>query len=436
MDIRRITAGTLALLLLGLAVTAAPRRADPKFAKDVEFALDELKKECGHFFREKDIDWKEVEREFAKAVRDVESPEDEWVLLCRLVARLKDGHAGVRVLPPAGKLEWKGPNWGDDRGPGMFWCGVDGKIYVKNAFSPAADSGVEPGMQIVEVDDEPVEKWIEAKTAERADFQGYSTPQQAFYATCHWGLGGDPGTTMKLTLRELDGKRKKATITRRRASTVPVGPAFAPKELKSIGRQSYGKTEKGFGYIHLRDVPGELPEQLDTMLAELADVPGLILDFRANGGGGCDHDAVLARFVPEGKKLMRAKASPIESAGPHPYGGPIVVIVDAGVRSAGETASGMFKEDGRAWMIGESATAGMSSQKKTIELPSGLFALYVSVASNKGRFNGGKGIEGIGVPPDEVVEYDPADLAKGVDTQIRRAEEILAGKPPMEPRFR
>jgi len=34
-----------------------------------------------------------------------------------------------------------------------------------------------------------------------------------------------------------------------------------------------------------------------------------------------------------------------------------------GVRSAGETGSGIFKEDGRAYMIGESATAGMSTRR-------------------------------------------------------------------------
>jgi C-terminal processing protease CtpA/Prc len=117
------------------------------------------------------------------------------------------------------------------------------------------------------------------------------------------------------------------------------------------------------------------------------------------------------------------------SAGPKPYGGPVVVIIDAGVRSAGETASGMFKEDGRAYTIGESPTAGMSSGKTTINLPSGLFSLYVSVSSNMGRFNKGKGIEGIGVPPHDVVEYDPKDLAAGIDTLTRRAEELLKKYP-------
>ncbi len=104
----------------------------------------------------------------------------------------------------------------------------------------------------------------------------------------------------------------------------------------------------------------------------------------------------------------------------------MVVIVDAGTRSAGETVSGMFKEDGRAFMIGPQATAGMSSSKRTIALPSKKFSLYVSVHSNRARFNGGKGIEGIGVPPHEFVDYDPEELAEGVDTMVRRAEELLA----------
>jgi C-terminal processing protease CtpA/Prc len=110
--------------------------------------------------------------------------------------------------------------------------------------------------------------------------------------------------------------------------------------------------------------------------------------------------------------------------------------VDAGARSAGETGSGIFKEDGRAYMIGESATAGMSSQKEEIELPSGLFRLYVSVGSNKGRFNGGRGIEGIGVIPHEIVEYDPKDLQAGIDTLIARAEALLAKFPQKDVPYR
>jgi carboxyl-terminal processing protease len=120
------------------------------------------------------------------------------------------------------------------------------------------------------------------------------------------------------------------------------------------------------------------------MLAEVATAPGLILDMCANGGGGCDHAAVFGRFVPEGSVWRQ-----YPSAGAHPFAGPTVVIVDPGVRSAGETVAGQFKEDGRAYMIGEGPTAGMSSLKAVLGMPSGLFSVRFSVTSNKSRFNRG-----------------------------------------------
>ena len=41
-----------------------------------------------------------------------------------------------------------------------------------------------------------------------------------------------------------------------------------------------------------------------------------------------------------------------------------------GLQPYAETIAGDFKEDGRAYMIGDSPTAGMSSQKETVEVPS------------------------------------------------------------------
>jgi C-terminal processing protease CtpA/Prc len=227
---------------------------------------------------------------------------------------------------------------------------------------------------------------------------------------------------MRLELVDSDGAEKSVEITRNGGPNyAPFGPIFPPKALKAFDRNACGKTGSGFGYIHLRKIPGDLETQLDRMLAEIGDVPGLILDMRGNGGGGCDHEAVFGRFLPAGGHWRQ-----YVSKGPNPFGGPMVVILDAGVASAGETVGGMFKEDGRAYAIGDSATAGMSSSKQTLALPSGLFSAYFAVHSNKARFNAGRGIEGIGIPPNEIVPYDPKDLAAGVETQIRRAEELLS----------
>ena len=74
----------------------------------------------------------------------------------------------------------------------------------------------------------------------------------------------------------------------------------------------------------------------------------------------------------------------------------------------------------------------MSSQKTTIELPSKKFSLYVSTHSNKRLFNQGRGIEGIGVVPHEIVEYDPEDLVEKRDTLIRRSVELLKDFPEKE----
>jgi carboxyl-terminal processing protease len=415
------------LLAVLVGLLAAPTRAPAQrgvYVKDIRFALDALEKECGHFFRLKDIDWRRVRKQFLSEARKVKSDTDHWVLLVRLMARLEDGHAHVEKRPKTEGLRW--PE-GEERrvGPGMFWCRIGGKIHVKNSWSAAADSGIRPGMEVVKVNGEPVDRWLDARVAELSDLRGYSTPHQAFFVACTWGLADKRGTRMKLELNDLEGRRHRKTITYRNASAVRQGPAFLPCEVKSVGDKDleYGKLASGRGYIHLRRCPTNLPALMDEALGGLGDVPGLILDFRGNSGGGFDHDAFMGRFVPAGKTISFGRR--YRSAGPRPYGGPIVVIVDATVVSAGETASGIFKEDGRAYMIGESPTAGMSSQKKTIELPSGLFGLYVSVRSNKERFNKGRGIEGIGVIPHEIVEFDPKDLAAGKDTLILRAEALL-----------
>jgi carboxyl-terminal processing protease len=415
--------------LLTVPALAVPTQ-DVDYAADVEFALDALEQNCGHFFELKDIDWKKVRKTFSKEAKDVTSHQEHLVLLVRLLARLEDGHAQVRPTEATQGIRWPDDGKGPLNGPGMFWCRVGKKVYVKNAWNAAEEVGIEPGWEVLKVDGEKPDKWLAARVAELSDTISFSTDQQAEFYARHWGLAQPMGTRMKLEFKDERGKKRKKTITYGKCKPVPWGPAFYPEGTvfgKDVHHARFSEDLGAWGYIQVRRCKGNLPEQIDAALEALGDVPGLILDFRGNSGGGFDHDAVLGRFVPKGHQLRFAKRIP--SAGPKPYGGPVVVIVDATARSAGETGSGMFKEDGRAYMIGESATAGMSSSKRTLDLPSGLFQLYVSVASNKGRFNQGRGIEGLGVIPHELVQFDPEDLAQGVDTLIRVARERLAKFP-------
>lgn len=421
------------LLLAGLVAALAARPAaakDEPYAADAAFLLEQLPKTAKALLAAKGIDWVKATKELKAEAKKLDSDAAFVRWTERVLARLKDGHAGiVKLSPPlqaAAKAAWEaeanGRRW---TGPRVHVATAAKKVLVVEAFGPAAEQGVKIGMEVLEIDGTPALAWLERRADELSDREGFGTRHAALHAAGHWGLAGWEGTAVEFTLHDGRDKRQVRIVRQGGPNFAPAGPAVPPAGLASVGRQSYGRTQAGLGYVHLRDVPENLPAQLDEMLSALGDVPGLILDMRANGGGGCDHEAVFGRFLAAGTRWRQ-----YEGQGRRPFAGPLVVIVDAGVRSTGETVAGGFKEDGRAYMIGPEPTAGMSSQKEELEVPSKRLTVRVSVASNKGRFNGGKGIEGLGVPPHAIVPYSAADLRAGIDTLLARAQDLLvAGFP-------
>ncbi len=412
---RFLTLGASAALFPDNASADAGGKA---YAEDIDFLLAEFEKQAGHFFTLKKIDWPAVTGEFREAVKGVASDVSHLKLCQRLTARLKDGHAGIVQSKITLPDESKGRRW---TGPRVHLITVGDEVFVRLAFKDAEAAGLKSGQKVTAIDGVPARQWLNQKTAKMRDTEGYSTDHQALYAACHWGLADWEGTPISFSVMTADGTEKTITRTRNGGPNfAPVGPIFPPEGLKQIGRQSYGKTKGGCAYIHLRDVPGDLEKQLDTMLAEIGQASGLILDVRANGGGGCDHAAVFGRFVPKGEFYDR-----YEGAGEHPWTGNMTVLIDAGVRSAGETVAGMFKETRRAHTLGDTPTAGMSSSKTNLAVPSGLMTIRISVQSNMGRYNKGLGIEGLGIPPHQTVPCKPEDLAAGKDTLITTAETLL-----------
>ncbi|MFQ5507335.1 MAG: hypothetical protein ACE5F1_21425, partial [Planctomycetota bacterium] len=160
--------GTLApLLALLISATLAPLQSPRLYEKDLRYALGELEKRCGRFFELKGIDWRKVSREFRAEARSVKTPSDHLVLLTRLLARLRDGHAALRPLEKGRGVAW--PDRVERTGPGMFWCRSGKRILIKNSWSSARASGVEPGMVVLQVDGKPAQEWLESRSQELRD---------------------------------------------------------------------------------------------------------------------------------------------------------------------------------------------------------------------------------------------------------------------------
>lgn len=398
---------------------AVDAKGDERYVADVDFLLAQFGSQAAALLKVKGIDWNHVKTEFQAKAAETTSDVEHLQLVARLVGRLHDGHAGII------KSKIKLPDESNGRrftGPRVALLALKDRVLIRAAFKDAAAAGLHAGQQVTRIDGIPAMEWLAARVQTMRDRgDGFSTPQMALYFACHNGLADYEGTRITFEVTDSDGTARSIRRTRNGGPNfAPIGPLFPPANLTALGRQSYGKTSDGFGYIHLRDVPGNLPQQIEQIRNSLGDVPGLVLDLRANGGGGCDHEAVFAQFLEKNQAWRGYRGT--DAGG---YSGPIVIIVDAGVRSAGETIAGMFKEDGRAYMIGESATAGTSSQKAEVTTPSGLFTIRFSISSNKGRFNDGRGIEGIGVMPHEIVEPAADDLLHDRDTLIERAVRLL-----------
>jgi hypothetical protein len=408
------------------------RLANP-CTQDIRFARAELRSRCAELIASKNIAWDQETAEFEGLSQASTGEQEHHDLLCRLLARLRDGHAEVQLRATTRAVRPLDDVGEGRTGPGMFWCRIGGRIHVKQSWFAARDAGIEPGMEVLEVDGVEASAWIDRRIAELAAWRGFGTPQHAFFYACHCGLVDREGAIRELLLRAPSGEAKRLAVRYQRASPYPWGPAFFPGRVARLKTLHFGRTGRGFGYIHLFSCSRATLSELDQALEEIAGVQGLVLDLRGNPGGFFQQESFLGRFVPAGQVLEGPRLFP--SAGARPFGGAVVAIASATTRSAAEVLCGALKESGRAYVLGESATAGMSSHKHVIELPSGLFALRVSTRTREPLFSGGRGIEGVGIEPDELCEFNPADLARRSDTLIHRAEDLLVSHRLGQPRF-
>ncbi len=199
-------------------------------------------------------------------------------------------------------------------------------------------------------------------------------------------IRGKKGTEVRLTVKKPDGRIIVVPIVR---DVVIMEDAYAKSAL--ITNQ---KTGKKYGYINLpsfyHDFKTNSHNAADDVRSELnklnaANVNGVILDLRNNGGGSLEDAVKMAGlFIKEGPIVqVKDNKKRIEVlSDPDPgivYRGPLVILVNSLSASASEILSASLQDYGRAVIVGGPRTFCKGTVQIVMNLDQILSEQYESI---------------------------------------------------------
>jgi hypothetical protein len=335
-------------------------------------------------------DWDSCKKNLIRRVKQCSNNNEFYGLLDEARRCLRDSHIRFSNLKgdyPQGKVRYY---------PGIsFLPAIDNKVVIMWCADEYADK-LPAGSVVTEIDGQKAHEFLE-KEAEKSWKEGgyFSSPQRARIYAYRIPLEGKKNDTHKITIVK-DRKPEIVTVVNKWEARGWPHTYAMPSDLKQLGNCRYGKLSGGYGYIYLRRIGSKLVEAIDAAL-------------------GSFKREVFDRFD---KKKGPSPGIPF-------YLGDIVVLIDAGTMSAGETFARDLVNCADAHLIG-SRTAGSSSAKKTWQLPHELGSVVFPVRSRWGFER--QPIEYNGIAPNEVVEIIPSELQNGINSGIKRAEEYLDKK--------
>ncbi len=229
------------------------------------------------------------------------------------------------------------------------------------------------------------------------------------------------------------------------------------------------KTVEGVFVISLYNFSGESSEQFRQALIKFSEskLDKLVIDLRGNPGGYLEAAVNMASFfLPEGKVIVSEKRGKTGEEVNHRSKGfnafnsnlKLVILADQGSASASEILAGALKDHGVAKIVGKK-TFGKGSVQELIDLceaDKSMVKVLINNLTNSNAatttLNGdnnsnvekcnkgsvkitvakwytpkGVNISENGIDPDYKVELDEALKAKGKDTQLNRAIQVLKG---------
>ncbi len=227
-------------------------------------------------------------------------------------------------------------------------------------------------------------------------------------------IRGESGTAVTLTILR-DGEEMELEVIR------------GEVESRTVASEML---EDDIGYLYISNFTNSTPAQFEEQLAQLQEqgMKGLMLDLRGNPGGTVESVTEIAEYlIPEG--LVFYMQYPDGSRKDYSVDGsnyiqlPIAVLVNNNSASASEILASSIQESGAGTVIG-TQTYGKGVVQTMYPLRDKT-AVKLTVSEYFTR--NGNSINGVGVTPDRVVEYDEDSYneEKNLDNQMEEAIRVL-----------
>ena len=282
------------------------------------------------------LDWNAIHAEYTQRIENGLSEADFYLSMHEMVASLGDEHSVYFSPYEAAEADAEFAGGYDYAGIGVLSIVVTKceclVIILVFPDSPADQAGLRAHDNILTVDGQP----ILDENGMRRDL-----------------LRGPEGTSLTISVRSPGQAPRQVEITRRRiTASLPV-----PHQILITPGGNR------IGYLLLPTFnETDIDENVGQALADLSAsgiLDGVILDNRQNGGGSSDvFSNTLAYFIQGlvGYFVDRQGERPLTLTGKDLYGSqqiPLVVLVGPDTASFGEIFSGILKDIGRAYLIGE-----------------------------------------------------------------------------------
>ena len=393
------------------------------------------------FTADKGIDWNSLYEKYSERINKVRGDLEFFEVLKDFTNEIPDGHVGISFNEMIGGYFFD--NFGGSFGMILVELS-DGRILVKEVLpgAPAEGAGVEVGSEILEWDGRAIG---EAIREVEPFFGPYSTEHHRRLEQLVFLTRVAPDTNVEISYKNPDGDSKTTTLK----AEVEYDSLFAwipSLALDEISPPIVGEIlePSGLGYIRINTFSSDynLTAQLwDHYLKSVidAEVSGLIIDMRVNGGGSTGLSGAFAGYFYNEEIIVSRRSyynhllgefeykDPIKRIKPGPayFDGPIAVLVSPYCVSACEGFTNSLTHRENTYIVGHFPTAGAYGEvgRGQYDLPADM-----SMQFPTGRSETPEGdllIEGIGVVPDVTVPITEDNTLGQEDAVLEAAIKTL-----------